>query len=195
MASGLGKRFGSNKLMADFGGRPLIAHILSTTGGLFQNRVVVTRHESVAAYCNEQKIPYVLHSLPLRSDTVRLGIQALSKEAEAGTRNGYIFCQGDQPLLSRETLQRLCHAAMTFPDRMIRPVSQGTVGSPILFPAAFQEELCHLPDGKGGGYLAKKYPEQVYLVPVREAFELKDIDTPSDLTALLSCLNGIFPSN
>lgn len=31
MASGLGKRFGSNKLMADFNGKPMIYRILSAT--------------------------------------------------------------------------------------------------------------------------------------------------------------------
>ena len=33
MASGLGKRFGSNKLMADFNGKPMIYRILSATDG------------------------------------------------------------------------------------------------------------------------------------------------------------------
>ena len=35
MASGLGKRFGGNKLMADFDGQPLICRALTVTDGLF----------------------------------------------------------------------------------------------------------------------------------------------------------------
>ena len=45
MASGLGKRFGSNKLMASFHGAPLIHSVLDVTGSvpLFADRLVVTR--------------------------------------------------------------------------------------------------------------------------------------------------------
>lgn len=48
MASGLGRRFGSNKLLADFGGEPMICRILDATEGIFRRRVVVTRHEEIA---------------------------------------------------------------------------------------------------------------------------------------------------
>ena len=77
MASGLGKRFGGNKLMADFNGKPMIQRALDLTEGLFCRRVVVTRHERIAGLCREQNVDVVLHDLPHRSDTVRLGLEAL----------------------------------------------------------------------------------------------------------------------
>ena len=61
MASGLGKRFGGNKLMADFHGKPMIQRALDATDGLFARRVVVTRHEQVAALCRAQHVDVVLH--------------------------------------------------------------------------------------------------------------------------------------
>ena len=61
MASGLGKRFGGNKLMADFHGKPMIQRALDATTGLFTRRVVVTRHESVAELCRQQRVEVVLH--------------------------------------------------------------------------------------------------------------------------------------
>ena len=58
MASGLGKRFGSNKLMADFNGKPMVYRILSATDdALFAARIVVTRSGEVEAFCRERKIP------------------------------------------------------------------------------------------------------------------------------------------
>ena len=77
MASGMGKRFGGNKLMADFGGQPMIARILAATGGLFARRVVVTRHGDVAEYCRKQGAEVIAHDLPHRNDTVRLGLDAV----------------------------------------------------------------------------------------------------------------------
>jgi len=53
MASGMGTRFGSNKLMADFRGEPLVCRALQATEGLFDRRVVVTRHGEVQKLCRE----------------------------------------------------------------------------------------------------------------------------------------------
>ena len=42
-----------------------------------------------------------------------------------------------------------------------------------------------LPEGAGGGYVAKKYPERVRLLPVRDKQELVDVDTRETLRELL----------
>ena len=72
MASGLAKRFGSNKLLAEFDGKPLLCRAFAVTKGL--HRVVVTRSTEVQALCEECGIPVLHHALPFRSDTVRLGL-------------------------------------------------------------------------------------------------------------------------
>ncbi len=57
MASGMSRRFGSNKLLADFGGGPMLLRALEATEGVVQRRVVVTRHEEVAALCRARGAP------------------------------------------------------------------------------------------------------------------------------------------
>ena len=178
MASGLGKRFGSNKLMADFGGKPMIQRALEATEGLFSRRVVVTRHESVARLCREQHVEVVLHDLPHRSDTVRLGLEAL------GELDVCMFLPGDQPLLRRETVAMLLENWMENPDRIIRPAYEDSEGSPVLFPTWAFPELKDLPEGKGGGVVIKKHPGMLCRVPVADPFELADADTPETLEML-----------
>lgn len=178
MASGLGRRFGGNKLMADFRGQPMLAHILSATACI-PHRVVVTRHASVADYCREREIPCVLHALPYRSDTVRLGLEALPETDRC------LFCPADQPLLREETVWTLALSGLNLPEAIVRPCADGEPGAPILFPRSCYPELCNLPQGKGGGAVAKKHPEQIRLVPVRDRRELMDIDTPEDRASLL----------
>lgn len=192
MASGLGKRFGGNKLMADFHGKPLICQVLSLTEGLFAHRVVVTRHDEIAHLCQEHHIHVILHKEPYRSDTVRLGLGSLPAEL-----TGCIFFPGDQPLLHFETITALIQAAyvesceesnINFKGSfhsIYRTIYEDTPGSPILFPKWAFSELMTLPQGKGGGYLTKKYPERVRFVPVRDKKELMDIDTPEDLFHLI----------
>ncbi len=181
MASGLGKRFGGNKLMADFDGQPLICHALTVTEGLFSRRVVVTRHADVASLCHAQNVPVILHDMPFRNDTIRLGLNEVTRD---GDINGCLFCPGDQPLLSRETIINLIDAFLDDNKKIIRPAFQNTPGAPVFFPSWAFSELFSLPEGKGGGFVAKKYPERIQLVPVQDEYELKDVDTPNDLLML-----------
>ena len=178
MASGLGKRFGSNKLMADFHGMPMFQRALDATAGLFSHRVVVTRHESVAALCREQNVDVVLHDLPHRSDTVRLGLEAV------GDLDCCMFLPGDQPLLRRETVAMLLESWKENPDRIVRPAYEDSEGSPVLFPAWAFPELKNLPEGKGGGVIIKNHPEVVHRVSIANPFELADADTPETLELL-----------
>ena len=178
MASGLGKRFGGNKLMADFHGKPMIQRALDATEGLFTSRVVVTRHENVAALCREQGVDVMLHDLPHRSDTVRLGLEAL------GDPDACMFLPGDQPLLRRETVALLLRSRTEHPNCMIRPIHEDTEGSPVLFPAWTFPELKNLPEGKGGGTVLRNHPQEIVRVSVADPFELADADTPETLELL-----------
>ena len=178
MASGLSKRFGSNKLMADFHGEPMIQRALHATDGLFSKRVVVTRHESVAALCRDQNIDVVLHDLPHRSDTVRLGLEAL------GDLDACMFLPADQPLLRRETVAMLLEIRKENPDRIIRPAYEDSEGSPVLFPSWAFPELKTLPEGKGGGVVIQNHPHEVCRVAIANPFELADADTPETLELL-----------
>ncbi len=178
MASGLGKRFGGNKLMADFHGKPMIQRALDATEGLFSHRVVVTRHARIAELCQQRNVDVILHDLPHRSDTVRIGLEAL------GEVDVCMFLPGDQPLLRRETVAMLLENWKDNPNNIIRPAYEDTAGSPVLFPAWAFRELKNLPEGKGGGVVMKNHPDSVMTVPIANPFELADADTPEMLTTL-----------
>ena len=178
MASGLGKRFGGNKLMADFRGNPMILRVLHATEGLFDRRVVVTRHADVAQLCREMGVEVVLYELPFRSDTVRLGLEAV------GDADVCMFCPADQPLLRRETMAMLLENWKTSREQIVRPFFEETQGSPVLFPRWAFPELLDLPEGKGGGVVIRNHPEAVLEVPIRDPFELADADTPEMLETL-----------
>ena len=178
LASGLGKRFGGNKLLISFQGTPLILHALRATEGIFVKRVVVTRREDVAKVCRGAGVETVVHDLPFRSDTVRLGMEAL------GAVDGCLFCPGDQPLLRQETVAALARAFEREPEKIWRPCFKGRPGAPVLFPRWTFPELGMLPEGMGGGYVARKYPDMVRLMKIGDERELWDVDTPEDLMRL-----------
>lgn len=180
MASGLSKRFGSNKLLADFHGEPLFNRILSATEGIFSRRTVVTRHPEIAEICKTRGIDVVLHTLPHRSDTVRLGLEAI------GAVERCMFCAADQPLLRKETIASLVLASSHDTGSIWRPSFGENSGSPVLFPEWAFEQLMNLPEGKGGSVIAKKHPEMVRTIPVQDEYELMDADDREAFERLLN---------
>lgn len=105
MASGVGARFGGNKLMAELCGAPLVGHVVRATDDLFSRRVVVTRHADVALLCETLGAQVILHDEPCRNDTVRLGMEAMDG------CDTVTFVQGDQPLIRPASIAALLRAA------------------------------------------------------------------------------------
>ena len=95
---------------------------------------------------------------------------------------GCVFLPGDQPCLTRQTLDALAIGAV--PDTIRRPAApDGTPGSPVLFGRDYFAALLHLPEGSGGSAVLRAHPQAIRLLPTPAA-ELRDIDTRSDLEAL-----------
>lgn len=200
MASGLSRRFGANKLLADFCGQPMLCRAFAATAtpGIAA-RIVVTRSEDVQALCRTQGVPVLLHSLPGRNDTVRLGLSALLEQLPE--LSGCMFLPGDQPLLRRETVEamteRFCHE-QTSPAEWqketereifrlgfrVRNDPSPLTGSPVLFEKGLFQELLTLPQGMGGSVLLRKYPAHVHTVYIADRNELADADTPEALAQL-----------
>ena len=188
MASGRAVRFGSNKLLADFGGAPLIARALDAAETpALAARVVVTRSPEVAAIAREADVKAILHSLPGRNDTVRLGLEALLSELPGLA--GCIF-------LRKESLEAMVRdlSALDEKERAILRLGfraeDGTerLGSPVLFGSSYFGALCSLPEGKGGGVVIRQHPESVQAVYAARQEELEDADTAEELERLRKLL-------
>lgn len=211
MASGVGARFGGNKLMAELCDVPLVGHVVRATDDLFGRRVVVTRHADVAALCETLGAQVILHDEPCRNDTVRLGMEAMDG------CDTVTFVQGDQPLIRPASIVALLRAERDAAGAARRNAAErgvadvvgcdavgialadtaesgvahiwrtsfdGTPGAPVLFPSWAFDELRSLPRGKGGGFVAKAHAECVRTIEVSSEWELFDVDTRDDLERL-----------
>lgn len=179
LASGLGRRFGGNKLLADFHGQPVICRILDATEGIFSRRVVVTRHQAVARLCEDRAVPALLHALPHRSDSVRLGLDRVSGAARC------LFAVSDQPLLRRDTVAALALASANAPEAIWWTRCGAVHGSPVVFPQWTFPQLRALTGEQGGSHVLRQHPQCLRTVAVDDPYELADIDTPADLEKLL----------
>lgn len=182
-ASGKSKRFGSNKLLADFHGKPLIRCALDTIAALkddafLVSAVAVTRSAHVQKLCLAQGLPCIFHDLPHLNDTIRIGLDHLI------SADACIFLQGDQPLLTADSIKALILAFIKDQRFIYRLSYEGRPGSPALFPASLFPELLDLPEDCGGNVVIRRHPEMVRLVPCADASELIDADTPETLEKL-----------
>ena len=108
-----------------------------------------------------------------------------------------MFTLGDQPLLTRETLEAM-GIAFSQSYQNTSPASSSAIfrlasvsgddllipGNPVLFGSRYFEELLTLPDNHGGNVLLKKYPDVVRYFPAGDPLELADADTPAELEQL-----------
>ena len=156
----------------------MILRALQASEGLKGHRVVVTRHRDVAKLCEQLGVAVVLHDLPHRSDTVRLGLEFL------GNVDGCLFLPGDQPLLRRETVDGMVRRWNEDRAAILRPVYEKTPGAPVLFPQWAFGQLLRLPEGKGGGWVLRQHPDRVREFPLADPYQLTDVDTQQTLKLL-----------
>ena len=175
MASGEGKRFGGNKLLADVAGKPLVRRTIESAPTGF-DVVVSTRWPEVADICRDAHCACVLHDGALRSRSVRAG---LSWGKGRGWM-GCLFLPGDQPLVSPQSFRALRRAfAEADCASPVRLALNGEPASPVLFPARCFAALMRL-EGKDGGGAVLRGQNDIELVEAR-AYELWDVDTRHDL--------------
>jgi len=214
MASGMSKRFGTNKLLAPFNNNTLFENAINISRFVsFGKTLAVTRHDELVQICEREHIHCIKHNMPYRNDMVRLGVSHILREThkhKSCCTQGILFLPSDQPLITKTSLQLLCllfiyynnsYFACNSTDKssnanndysnnnnnnnkICRLAFNKNAGAPVIFPACYYNELLTLPQGKGGGFIAKKHPAQVVLVPAQDEYELFDIDTPDDLIRL-----------
>ena len=182
MAAGVSARYGAeNKLLAPVAGRPMICHLADRLAALpFSQHLAVVRDPAAADLLRPAftVIPNDTEDLSVRR-TVRLAVEAVSPEAE-----GALFCVADQPLLTAETVLRLCDVFLRDPTRIVTLSWQGKRGNPVLFPRSVFPELLDLAENEAGRAVLKRHPERVTTVEAAGAFELYDVDTAAQLAAL-----------
>lgn len=181
LAAGLGTRFGGGKLLAEFGGRPLYSLALDAVPAeLAARTAVVSGDGRILAEARRRGFLPVTNDAPEEglSRSVRLGTETLSGCGAA------LFLVADQPLLRRETCERILRAGREHPGYIVSPVrADGRPGNPCLFPADFFAELRALRGDRGGRSVIAAHPDRLFTVPAGER-ELTDVDSRAELERL-----------
>lgn len=185
LAAGNGARFGENKLLALFRGRPLIQWAFDALPGDRLGPVtVVTQYDAVARLAEARGFSVT------RNDAPELGVSrsvALGTKAVGAGCDGLLFLVADQPCLRRETVAAILDRFSADPTRIVVPAAGERQGNPCVFPARLFPALEALTGDRGGKQIIRRFPELVETLPV-DPLELADVDTLADLADLQKML-------
>lgn len=182
MASGFSQRFGANKLLSPFRGKPLYKWALEAIPPqMFDRVVVVTRYPEIEKDATAIGLHVVVKPQETEyvSGTIQQGLLAL-KEGYGG----YCFMVCDQPLLQMQSVHNLAIAFQREPMHIWALGNSGKKGNPVLFPGALFPELQQLAKQETGSTLIARYPQALRILSVADERELWDVDTLKDLKNL-----------
>ncbi|WP_426233276.1 nucleotidyltransferase family protein [Pararhizobium sp. DWP3-4] len=187
LAAGASSRMGdggAHKLLATFNGVPLVRRsIINALGCDCTGVFVVTGHR-------HGEIASVIHDLPcriIRNEKYQTGIASslgIGVSAAAQTEpEGIMITLADMPDLSTEHLNALVAAFReTRASSIVRAVSHGLPGNPVIFPRILHSDLQQLKGDVGACSLVRSGAAQVMDVEIGEA-ALLDVDTVEQLLA------------
>jgi molybdenum cofactor cytidylyltransferase len=183
LAAGQGRRFGSQKLLAEANGLALVRlSVERIIAGTSNGVIVVLGHDA-------ERVRAALEGLPVRfvhnerpgdgqSASLRAGLGALDPETEA-----VIVALGDQPLVHRSLLPALVARFQRGGVSIVAPRYAGVQGTPVLFARAVFGELDALTGDRGARSVVERDPARTAFVDLPYAMP-RDVDTPADLEAL-----------
>ncbi|MBB3033695.1 nucleotidyltransferase family protein [Alteriqipengyuania lutimaris] len=178
LAAGRSRRFGGEKLTADFRGAPLwewAAKAAENAG--FRHRYIVTGENSphfARPGWTQVTNPHAEQGI---GTSIAAGVEA------ASGHDRIVIALADMPLITANHLQRLAEADGTVFTRQ----EDGRPGSPAAFQRSAFALLQTLDGDRGAASLA--FPQGTTLAP--NAYDtLADVDTPSQLSALSRDVSG-----
>lgn len=186
MASGLARRFGSNKLLYKFKGKEIYLYGLETmirlleklqSAGLNAELIVVSSYPDILNKAKSLGVKGILNT------DSSLGISSSIKLGTAYSKaDFYLYMPADMPFVNEDSVFELCKEASRNKEKSLFALAneENTACSPCIFSDRYREELMGLKEDEGGKKVFCKYPQNTFLKIVSFQ-ELKDIDYPEDL--------------
>lgn len=178
LAAGNSRRFGSNKLLYEWEGKPLYRHLLDRLVRICARHqewevVVVTQYPGIYEEMARSNIQAIFSpdSHKGASYSIRAGLHA------AADAQVCVFCVADQPFLTEESTESFLETMERRQADLGCLACGNQTGNPVWFSQKYFQELSELKDDQGGRRVLKKHLEEAVLFAVENERELQDIDT------------------
>jgi molybdenum cofactor cytidylyltransferase len=187
LAAGNSRRMGRNKLLLNYKGRPLLAHVVDRILAAKLGRVlVVTGFEA-------EKLRGVFEGMDLQfvhnPDYEKGMTSSIQAGVAAADGEGFMICLSDMPYISADEYKKLGHAfhKQHLHDNacIIQPSYDSQIGNPVTFSAAWRREILSNTEAEGCKNIIRRHQENVYRVEMSTPGVLLDIDAKDDYDRLL----------
>ena len=193
LAAGRGERFGGDKLLARWRGRPLLCHVLAQLrpaleGGVLAGGCVVVPPDApaLAALAREAGLAPVPNPTPAAGlgSSLRVGVDWLTDRVDDRSAAAVIYL-GDQPAVPPDVLVRLVGAWTRGDGLVVRPQYAGAPSEPG-HPALVDRSLWGLANQLTGdaGLGSLLAPRGIPVVTIEAPGRNPDVDTRTDLLNL-----------
>ena len=198
LAAGFSRRFGGNKLLTEYRGRPMFSCLLAEllaladSGTVHADVTVVTQYGEITDWCRKRDesgrglLQAVINPDPARgiSSSLQCGIRAALEKAPLEPEDRLVCFVADQPSLGGASVRAFLEAG----ERAGAVLAccgreDGSLGNPCLFAPAYVPELMELRGDRGGKRVIMGHPEDVFIFRDIPAEELSDIDTLQKMEA------------
>jgi len=183
LAAGKSSRMpGSQKLLLDIDGVPMVRHVLdaASEGGCHQTVVVYAEEDVRRAIDGRAELIFNAKAHTGMASSLQVGLRALRPEIE-----GAMVLLGDQPLVGSRTVATLLRAWRREGSRPAVAVSSGDDGwaPPVIISRELWDELFALKGDAGARQVLHGRPELLDVVPAPGRPD--DIDTPDDYAKIV----------
>ncbi len=182
LAAGKSHRFGRNKQLEEFEGKPLVRHAADLARDVCGSRsVLVTGYESTAvATAAGDALQYLV--VNERYEEGLGGSIALVAKTLSNVADAVLLLFADQPLVTAHHLRALIDTWSGADNEIVATAFSGTAGPPVLFPRGAFSALGRLSGDHGAKSVLEDPQFELRTVPFEDA--AIDIDTPADLKTL-----------
>ncbi len=187
MAAGLSRRFGSNKLISPFMGKPLVRWVVEAAleSRLAPIAVVLGHeHERVQAALTglqaDARLAFVHNDRHRQgqSSSVSVGLAAIESIVDAA-----MFLPADQPRLDCAVIDRLIAAFEQSGRGICHPAVAGRRYGPAVFGSHYFPALRRLQGDAGGRSVIETNRDAAIAVSFPDETPFRDVDCPDDLAA------------
>ena len=184
LAAGESKRFqNGNKLLSQINQVPILINVIEEVCLTnMSNIFVVTgyEHQKIKKKLKKYdvKIIYNKNYMFGKSSSISLGINNLSKQSQAA-----MICLADMPLIKSHNYNKLLftHKINGGIKSITVPRRNGKIGNPIIWGAAYYEELLKIKGDRGGKQILNNYKQNLNYCDIESNSFFMDVDTEDDL--------------
>ena len=183
-AAGRSVRMGQPKQLLPVGDRTMLETVVGTLLASPIEGLALVTHSDIDAELDLMEDPRYLTVInddaeSQMLDSIRMGVEALSKAHDLRTDSGILVCPGDMPGIDVASVAICVRTFRKDPAAIVVATFQDKRGHPIIIPRKMTGELQTIPEG-GLAQLMTRHADKVRQVECETPAVVRDVDTPQD---------------